>query len=105
MLGSNFNVDSNYRMLLFISFIFVCPVLDEAYFNRVLRNTNFRAANAAHQGFRPNRKGWAELYEDFGRLFPLAATKTFDFASLSLYYECLRFISLHLPLVLAPIRR
>jgi hypothetical protein len=34
-----------------------------------------------------------ELYEDCGRLFPLEAPKSFDFANLSLYYEGLCSIS------------
>jgi hypothetical protein len=45
------------------------------------------------------------LCEDCGRLFPLEAPKSFDFANLSLYYEYLRSIDaifFHVP---APIKK
>lgn len=45
------------------------------------------------------------LCEDCGRLFPLEAPKSFDFANLSLYYESLSSISFNLLHVPAPIKK
>jgi hypothetical protein len=45
------------------------------------------------------------LREDSGRLFLLEAPKSFDFANLSLYYECLRSMDSIFNHVPAPIKK